>query len=144
MVLDSERGCTREAQSCGPETTDVSFALECEQFLWSDAFDQPRHAPLQSDLEKIYADRLNGRKIIEHLPLKDDGSDLPGMTIFSMARNEPVEEFSIAYRCGSCRVIYAGRPNIHESSERFGHIDFDCGMCKRTMYSLEVEPNFRD
>ncbi len=143
MVFDSEKGCVRDQiqQACDPELTPVSLKLEEFAARWSLAITQLRHAPVQSDLDKIYDGLLLGRKVKE-LPRKSHPI-FPGFTPYGLEAEFKTSllESDLGYRCGYEKVIYAGRPEIQESPERRGHIDFNCGICKDTMYSEEVEPN---
>ncbi len=146
MVYDSEKGCVRDITD---EPTPSSRRIEDELFLWQDALPQPKHTPLQSDLSKIYGEAItNGHPIVELE--KQEHLVFPGFTRYGIKPNDLVElhrtmpiRKDLAYRCGYEKIIYAGRPEIKESPERQGSIDFNCGMCKGTMYSEEIQPNLR-
>ena len=146
MVLDPERGCVRgrEERKIGPKTDLSFFLIEKRKDKWRLAIDTTKHAPLQSDLDKIkeYAKLARGERIVEFSRIEHPV--FPGFIPYGLPEDEEKEylpPINLAYRCGYCKVIYAGRPDIHESSTTPGFIDFNCGICKGTMYSEEVEPN---
>tara|TARA_Y100000034_G_C6879681_1_gene402843 strand:+ start:1088 stop:1498 length:411 start_codon:yes stop_codon:yes gene_type:complete len=136
MVLDSERGCVRGEQN------PVSLELELQRIMWSHALDKTRHAPLQSNLEEIYGEVANGNRIIDFQTW--DKSMFPGFTPYGLDIGPDDVPVNLAYRCGNCTIIFAGRPDIHESPDLSGFIDYDCGSCGKTMYRGEPQQSLRD
>ncbi len=136
MVFDPERGYVR---GCGPEQTSVSLAVELKRSLWSEALPEVRHALTLRDLENIYTHRKTQTPLVE-FPNRTHPV-FPGFAPIGPEIGPDDVPVNLGYRCGYERIIYAGSPEIQESPERPGHIDFNCRMCKGTMYSEEVEPN---
>jgi|SRR3989338_1973250 len=142
MVFDLERGCVRGRnwQNISPEQTSVSLAIELNRSMWSEALPEVKHAPTLRDLENAYTHRKTQTPLVE-FPNRTHPV-FPGFTPYGLIDDVNSKVLAVlGYRCGYERIIYAGSPDIQESQDRPGHIDFNCRVCKGTMYSEEVEPN---
>ena len=98
------------------------------------------HAPTAEDLRKIYGTFLDNKVIAEHEP--QSHPVFPGFSHLSIPAEKDIEH-NIAYRCGACKIIYAGAPRIYENEEQLGFVSFGCRVCQRVMYSEDAEPNVR-
>src|SRR3989344_2166727 len=121
----------------------IKIELEDESSHWAYALKKPKHVQWQSDLTKIYGQAVTGGEPIVEFE-KNEHPSLPGfsrigLNPFTLA-SLPIRR-DLAYRCGYERTIVAGRPEIKDSEKRPGCIDFNCVMCKNTMYSERVQPN---
>ena len=95
MVFDPERGCVygRNWQDVAPRQTLISLRLEIERESWSQASETPKHAPLQSNLERIYTDKLNGRTVSE-LP-RAEHPVFPGFTPYGLVNRDTSEILAV-------------------------------------------------
>jgi hypothetical protein len=137
MVFDPIHGCVRGEESIGPSQTMIDIIIENEKDLWRSAVETPIHASLQSNLDKIYEDKLKGEKISELL--KKEHPVFPGLTTYGLSDSN-----LLAYRCGFEKIIIAGSPEIQESPDVPGHVNYNCVCCKLTLYSEDAIPNKRN
>ncbi len=124
--------------STGPESTALTRKLEDEALAWSNALEPARRVESLVELEDLYSKSL-GRKVAISQVFKRH----PVFTGMTKLRNDLNErEENLGYACSPCKSTYAGKPSIVPSDIQ-GYINFDCGVCRTTLDSREVEPTKR-
>jgi hypothetical protein len=130
-LFDSESDYVIDREPILEQTTAYLRLVE-EKKIWSGALEKPKHVELSSGLRKLHP------ALLEEIEVKETvykHNSLPGFTAFGISSGV----VNLAYRCGKCTIIFAGRPNIHLSDSDPNSIEYDCGVCKNTMYTEDVD-----